>query len=173
MAEAGGEAMGKYVVVRRRRSTLRRPFIMAVAIVLLVLTVVLLLSNLWGGSDARKAKAVVTQFFAHEHSGDFGSSWELFHPRMKELYPKEAYMQAKTNVMQQLGARNMTFEISEKKRQASWRMEAEGDPLANVYRIQVVQRMDTVFGMLEIRQHVFVAKESGEWTLLWPFGESV
>lgn len=164
--------MGKFIVVRRRRSKLRRSIIPVAGILVLVLVVVLLMIQLWGASDARKAKAVVSQFYAHEHNGEYGSSWELFHPRMKQLYPKEAYIQARTQVMQQLGAHNITFEISDGKRQATWRMTEETDPVSNAYRMEVTQQMNTVFGRLEIRQEVFAAKESGQWTLLWPFGES-
>lgn len=164
--------MGNFVVVRRRRGAFRRPAVPIVIVVLLVSALVLLLACLWGVSDARKAKAMVVKFYAHEQNGEFGSSWELFHPQMKALYPKEAYIEARTRLMQQLGARPAGVEIGDGKKQGSWRMAEEADPVADVYRIEVAQRMDTVFGRLEIRQAVFAAKADGQWTLLWPFGEN-
>lgn len=158
-------------VVLRRRPGPRRSLLPAALLVLLAAAVLAMAVSLVRTADGRKAKAAIERFYAHEQSGDFGSSWELFHSRMKERYAKDAYIQARAYIfMQQLGARTFTYAIGDAKKVSGWRMEEEGEPLAGVYRMPVTQRMDTVFGMWELRQDVYAAKEDGEWKLLWPFG---
>jgi hypothetical protein len=156
---------------RRRPVPDRRTVVLAALLILLATAAVLLSVLLVRSADARKAKAAVEQFYAYEQAGDFGSSWELFHSRMKERYAKDVYIQARAYIfMNQLGARTFIYEVGDAKRVSVWRMEEESDPLTGVLRMPVIQYMDTVFGSLEIRQNVYAAREDGEWKLLWPFG---
>lgn len=162
--------MAKFVA-KRRPAARRYPILPMVALVLLVVTVLVFAFNLFRSSDVRKVKAVIGQFYGYEQTGDFGSSWELFHSQMKERYPKDVYIQARAYIfMQQLGARSFSFDIGDATRVSVWRMEEEAEPLSGVYRTTVSQRMNTVFGWLELRQDVYAAREDGEWKLLWPFG---
>lgn len=171
--DAGGTIMTGIVLRRRPRRPVRRlPLPMALLVAALAVSVVSMTVHLFRTSDANRAKAAVERFYAFEQSGDFGSSWELFHSRMKARFAKDAYIQARAYIfMQQLGVRTFTFEIGKAERLSAWRTEEGGDVLTGVYRMPVIQRMDTVFGTMELKQIVHVARDDGEWKLLWPYGE--
>lgn len=165
--------MLKFAPARKRRKSVRRSLLPAVAATLFVLTAILTVYNLVWSNEARKAKAAVNQFYAYEQSGDFGSSWELFHSAMQARYPKEAYIQTRALIfMQQLGIRTFRYDIGDSEKVSSWRFAEGAEPVEDVYRMNVTQRMETVFGILEIRQDVYAAKEGGAWKLLWPFSGS-
>jgi len=162
------------IKVRRRpvRPGRRGLVPMSLAMAVLAASVVLMTVHLVRSSDENRAKAAVERFYALEQSGDFGSSWEILHSRMKARFSKEFYIQSRAYMfMQQLGARSFTFEIGKAERLSAWRADGDGEALTGVYRMPVIQRMETVFGTMELKQMVHVARENGEWKLLWPFGE--
>ncbi|KAF0996608.1 hypothetical protein [Geobacillus sp. TFV-3] len=121
-------------------------------------------------SERRDARQVVQTFYHYEQAGDFGSSWELFHPLMKKKFPKDVYIQRRTHVfMQDFGAKTFEYRIDDIESLPSWSMSDRSKPLKNVYRVRVIQTFHSAFGVFEIHQDVFVAKEKGEWKILFPY----
>ncbi|KYD31635.1 hypothetical protein B4110_3350 [Parageobacillus toebii] len=135
----------------------------AAAVLVAILT--LFLSN-----ERNEAKEIVDTFYRYEQAGDFGSSWELFHPLMKKKFPKDVYIQRRAHVfMQDFGVETFDYRIDEVENLSSWSMSDKDKPLHDVYRVRVIQTFHSVFGVFEIHQDVFVATEKGEKSILFPY----
>ncbi|KZE94593.1 hypothetical protein AVP43_02591 [Geobacillus stearothermophilus] len=151
---------------RYRQKTIRAKTGVAVltaAVLVAILT--LFLSN-----ERNEAKEIVDTFYRYEQAGDFGSSWELFHPLMKKKFPKDVYIQRRAHVfMQDFGVETFDYRIDEVENLSSWSMSDENKPLHDVYRVRVIQTFHSVFGVFEIHQDVFVATEKGEKSILFPY----
>ncbi|QOR84127.1 hypothetical protein IMZ17_16865 [Geobacillus stearothermophilus] len=152
---------------RYRQKTIRARTGVAVltAAAVLVAILTLFLSN-----ERNEAKEIVDTFYRYEQAGDFGSSWELFHPLMKKKFPKDVYIQRRAHVfMQDFGVETFDYRIDEVENLSSWSMSDENKPLHDVYRVRVIQTFHSVFGVFEIHQDVFVATEKGEKSILFPY----
>lgn len=152
---------------RYRQKTIRARAGVAVltAAAVLVAILTLFLSN-----ERNEAKEIVDTFYRYEQAGDFGSSWELFHPFMKKKFPKDVYIQRRAHVfMQDFGVETFDYRIDEVEKLSSWSMSDENKPLHDVYRVRVIQTFHSAFGVFEIHQDVFVAKEKGEKNILFPY----
>lgn len=152
---------------RYRQKTIRARAGVAVltAAAVLVAILTLFLSN-----ERNEAKEIVDTFYRYEQAGDFGSSWELFHPLMKKKFPKDVYIQRRAHVfMQDFGVETFDYRIDEVENLSSWSMSDENKPLHDVYRVRVIQTFHSVFGVFEIHQDVFVATEKGEKSILFPY----
>ncbi|KFL16743.1 hypothetical protein GT94_17360 [Geobacillus stearothermophilus] len=152
---------------RYRQKTIRTKTGVAVltAAAVLVAILTLFLSN-----ERNEAKEIVDTFYRYEQAGDFGSSWELFHPLMKKKFPKDVYIQRRAHVfMQDFGVETFDYRIDEVENLSSWSMSDENKPLHDVYRVRVIQTFHSVFGVFEIHQDVFVATEKGEKSILFPY----
>ena len=152
---------------RYRQKTIRTKTGVAVltAAAVLVAILTLFLSN-----ERNEAKEIVDTFYRYEQAGDFGSSWELFHPLMKKKFPKDVYIQRRAHVfMQDFGVETFDYRIDEVEKLSSWSMSDENKPLHDVYRVRVIQTFHSVFGVFEIHQDVFVATEKGEKSILFPY----
>lgn len=137
-----------------------------------VLSAWLFVYNTFWSSDARQLEQTVQQFYKYEQEGDYGSSWELFHPQMKEIYTKDYYIQLRAHVfMQQLGATHMQLALGNPERLEEWRLSEGAQPLEDVYRLEAEQRFLSSFGLLTLRQEVYAVKETEGWLLLWSFHE--
>lgn len=116
------------------------------------------------------AESVVRRFYALEQSGDFGSSWELFHSQMKEHFAKDSYIQKRAHVfMQDFGVRSFAFEVGSGHEVGNWRMNGESEPLQGVYEVPVTMNYSSSFGNFEIEQNCYVVREADEWKILWSY----
>ncbi|ABO68554.1 hypothetical protein [Geobacillus thermodenitrificans] len=158
------------MVPRYRQKTIsaRTGVTILTAVALLAVVLSLFLSN-----ERHEAKQVVKAFYRYEQAGDFGSSWELFHPQMKKKFPKDVYIQRRAHVfMQDFDVETFEYRLDEAEHLASWSMSGEHKPLQDVYRIRVIQTFHSTFGVFELHQDVFVAKENGKWSILFPYDSS-
>ena len=114
---------------------------------------------------------LVKKFYKYEQSGDFGSSWELFHPQMQKRLNKDQYIQSRAHVfMQDMNAKDFTFKVGKVKELKEWKTVSGQPPLKNVNKITVYQTYSTSkFGKFTIEQMCFVVKEKGEWKMLWDY----
>lgn len=159
-------------MLRRRRSPLRRtaprlPLLAGVAALIVVFAL------LWTArTDARgeAARAAAERFYAYEQTGDFGSSWELFHDYMKTKFNKDGYIQTRAHVfMQDFGVTAFEADVGAPQKLNAWRMSRELPALPEVYRIPVTLTYESKFGIFRIVQDVFMTEEHGEWLLLWGY----
>jgi len=141
-----------------------------------ILTAVALLAvvlSLFLSDERQEAKQVVEAFYRYEQAGDFGSSWELFHPLMKKKFRKDVYIQRRAHVfMQDFDVETFEYRLSEAEHLDSWSMSDEHQPFQDVYRVRVIQTFQSVFGVFELHQDVFVAKAQGKWSILFPYDAS-
>ncbi len=113
---------------------------------------------------------VVTQFYQYEQAGDFGSSWELFHPLMKEKFSKNDYIQRRAHTfMQDFGVETFDFQLGEAMIESSWKMSPPSPVMTDVTRIPVTLLYHSVFGDLKIQQDVYLTKEKEQYQVLWPY----
>lgn len=124
----------------------------------------------FGGGDASKALGVVKQFYRYEQAGDFGSSWELFHPLMQERFDKADYIQKRAHIiLQDFGVKTFRVTIGAPKKVSNWQMSTDAQPIAHVYELDVTQTFHSPYGDFEIRQPSFAANVDGKWKLLWSY----
>ncbi|MCI3927125.1 hypothetical protein MO973_43830 [Paenibacillus sp. TRM 82003] len=143
--------------------------ILLIGAALLIGALVLLLRS-GSNADAPEARAAADAFYAYERTGDFGSSWELFHPYMKTKFNKDAYIQTRAHVfMQDFGVSTFEVDVGEPHKLDSWRMAPDLPALPSVYRLPVRLTYESKFGVFHIEQEVFMALERGEWLLLWAY----
>ncbi|WP_040711812.1 hypothetical protein [Paenibacillus curdlanolyticus] len=152
---------------RRRQPWLR--LIGSVAVVVFVgwLTVggLRLVAPSGGGKEATE---VVEQFYEREQSGDFGSSWELFHPVMQEHFTKDKYIQQRAHIlMQDFQAKTFEFSVGSPKLVDGFRPTQASDPLHDVYKVTVTQTFHSLYGPFQLVQDCYAAEVDGKWTLLW------
>ena len=118
-------------------------------------------------SDPEK---LVEEFYELEQEGDFGSSWELFHPQMKKRFNKDQYIQSRAHVfMQDMKVDSFTFEIGKTEKINHWQAEKGAVELNDVYKIPVYQTFHSQFGVFMIEQDCYVVFEKDEWRLLWDY----
>jgi hypothetical protein len=113
---------------------------------------------------------VIKQFYDFEKDGDFGNAWELFHPEMKNLFPKSTYIQTKNHVfMGHMGVDEFEVELGKIEKVKKFTFNKEGLTFRNVRKAEVELLFKSQFGELVIRQTCFVAIEEGEWKVLWNY----
>ncbi|WP_219835820.1 hypothetical protein [Paenibacillus sp. R14(2021)] len=123
-----------------------------------------------GRSDAEQALEAVEKFYHYEQTGDFGSSWELFHPVMQQRFDKAAYIQKRAHILlQDFGVTTFQLHVSAAKRLTDWRMSAEAQPIPTVYEVEVTQTFQSPYGNFSLQQPCFAALADGHWKLLWSY----
>ncbi|CAM3228546.1 hypothetical protein FITA111629_11050 [Filibacter tadaridae] len=121
-------------------------------------------------SPSYKTKKVVEAFYTHEQNGDFADSWELLHPFMKERWGKSAFMRDRIHVfIGHFGAETFQFTVKEDSKIKSWKMSEESEPFAVAYKFTVIQTYKGKYGKFGFLQEVYVAKDQGEWRILWDY----
>jgi hypothetical protein len=113
---------------------------------------------------------VVNQFYNYEKKGDFGSSWDLFHPQMQERFTKEAYIQQRAHIfMQQFGVDTFDFKLGSSEAVSSWQMSSKAPVFTKVHKVPVTQFYNSRFGNFALQQDVYVAQEADQWLILWAY----
>ncbi|PZT53301.1 hypothetical protein [Paenibacillus silvae] len=115
-----------------------------------------------------EAAAAAEQFYKYEQTGDFGSSWELFHPLMKERFPKSAYVQNRAHIfMQHFGVQTFELEMESPEREFDVEIIQGVKPFPEAYRIKVTQTYSGTFGQFDLVQTCYLVLDGKQWTLLW------
>ena len=105
-------------VVRKKRN---RGLLLLAFVVLVIAIGVILFVMLKLPSGPEK---VVRNFYTYEAEGSFDQSWSLFHPDMKNRFPKAKYIETRSHVfMQHMNVETFSFEIGKAKKKE--RMENE------------------------------------------------
>jgi hypothetical protein len=153
----------------RRRRHVQVPGVLIVAVIA-ILFFVLILSLFFGSSPSSQAKEVAEVFYKYEQKGDFGNSWELFHPQMKDKFSKSSYIQDRNHVfVGHFGTDTFTYTIGDPEHHKKWSMSKGADELKEVYQVPITQTYKSKFGTFTIHQEIFVAKADGEWLILWDY----
>ncbi|MFC0469194.1 hypothetical protein ACFFHM_01155 [Halalkalibacter kiskunsagensis] len=149
--------------MRRQRS----PFIIIIPVIFIVVLLIFMLMP----SETNQAKKVVNQFYKYEQKAEFGSSWELFHPEMKNKFSKSAYMQDRVHTfMGHFGAETFTFSKTRPKKIKNWKMTKESDPI-EVYEIVVTKDYKGKYGHFTFAQYVYVSLDEEQPNILWDYKE--
>jgi len=120
-------------------------------------------------SDKKQAYNTVEAFYEYEQAGDFASSWEMFHPYMKERFSKGHYIQDRAHVfLNHFGVDTFQFKIGKQKKIDEWKITKDAESMTG-YKMKVILTFKGKYGNFDIHQQVFVTKVEGEWVILWSY----
>ncbi|MCH1625192.1 hypothetical protein [Fredinandcohnia quinoae] len=152
--------------MRRRRSLPIPLILLTVGVIIFVI----FLFSLFHTSLESEAEALVKSFYQYEQDADFSSSWELFHPQMKEKFDKSNYIQQRNHVfVGHFGTDTFTYTIGKAEELETWKMNKNALTLQGVYKVPITQTFKSTFGTFTIHQDIFVAHEKKKWTILWSY----
>lgn len=128
----------------------------------------LLLIGLFRSSSDQAWKAV-DKFYQYEQEGNFAGSWEMFHPYMKQKFPKGHYLQDRAHVfMNHFGVETFTYSLGKAEKVKKWRPSNEELEFDMVYKVPIIQVYKGKYGNFSLHQDVFVVKEE-EWVIIWDY----
>jgi hypothetical protein len=152
--------------MRRRRS----PFPILLAVGCLVIMVIGFVSCSVQSFTTNDPKEVIEEFYKSERDGEFGQSWELFHSEMKKKFKKSSYIQTKNHVfMGHMEVDTFDVEIGDLREINKWKFSKDGPSFKEVKAADVDLTFESQFGLLTITQTCYVAKDDGEWRVLWDY----
>lgn len=165
----GIAGQGGWIMLRRRN---RNTMLKRIAFILFVLLLLWLIGRslpaLFRADAPDEAAAAAEEFYKYEQSGDFGSSWELFHPLMKERFPKSAYVQNRAHIfMQHFGVQTFKLQMESPEREFDVQIIQGVKPFPEAYKIKVIQTYSGTFGEFDLVQMCYLVQDGKEWTLLW------
>lgn len=141
-----------------------------------LLVVFVLVVVVWGVigtlrvSPSEQAEQVVRSFYEFEQEGRFSESWELFHPLMKERFPKGDYIQERAHIfMSHFGVETFSFSLGKVKKIENWKDTENSSSLKMVYQVPVKQVYQGKFGNFSLHQEVFVTEHKEKWLILWDY----
>ncbi|QLG42260.1 hypothetical protein HW560_31875 [Paenibacillus sp. E222] len=153
---------------RRNRNALLKKIGFIALVLLLLWLIGRTIPYLFRADAPDEAVAIAQEFYEYEQTGDFGSSWELFHPLMKERFPKSVYLQSRAHIfMQHFGVETFELEMEKPEREFDVTVIDGVKPFAEAYRISVTQKFSGTFGQFQIVQDCYIVKDGDDWTLLW------
>lgn len=163
----GGQG-GLDMLRRRNRNALLKKIGFIAIILILLWLIGRTIPYLFRADTPDEAAAVAEEFYKYEQTGDFGSSWELFHPLMKERFPKSTYVQNRAHIfMQHFGVETFELEMEKPEREFDVTVVDGVKPFSEAYRIRVTQKYSGTFGQFDIVQTCYLVEDGNEWTLLW------
>ena len=146
--------------------------ILKIIIGLIVAAIILFAFKLLFSSSEKQATEIAEKFYSYEQDGEFSSSWELFHPSMKQKFTKGHYIQDRTHVfMNHFGVDTFTYTLGKPEKLKSWRMSKEDTAIKEVYKLTVIQTFKGKYGNFDIEQDIFVGKEKDDWTIMWDYNK--
>ncbi|MGE8203431.1 hypothetical protein ACQKP0_02625 [Heyndrickxia sp. NPDC080065] len=152
--------------MRRKRNPALKMIVFSFIFILLCLLLYVIFSQ----SSKNRATSLVDEFYQYEKSGNFGGSWTLFHPLMKEKFTQEAYIQKRAHVfMQDFGVKTFAYTVGKANHLNSWTFSKESPKFKNVFQVPVTQTFQSQFGVFTIHQDVFVVEEKDKWYILWSY----
>ncbi|CAM3955741.1 hypothetical protein [Mesobacillus thioparans] len=142
---------------------------------LLLLALAILLILIFSMSFFRpsnQATSVVERFYSYEQEGNFSDSWDLFHPYMKEKFPKASFIQDRAHVfIGHFGAESFTFEVGKSKKLKNWKAAEDQPAFKTVYEFTVTQSYTGKYGKFSFKQYVYVVKHKNKWTIVWNYNK--
>jgi hypothetical protein len=158
---------------RRGRGSLVLRFAFGIIILLLAWMTWSNVSRMFGAGGENPAVQAVAHFYELEQAGDFGSSWELFHPLMQQRFDKSTYIRNRAqSLMQDFGVDTFDFSLGKPERLTDWRQSEGAAPISEVYRIVATLLFKSPYGNFEIVQPCLAAYDAGEWKLLWSYNDT-
>ncbi|MCS0654776.1 hypothetical protein [Cytobacillus firmus] len=146
--------------------------ILKIIIGLIVAAIILFAFKLLFSSSEKQATEIAEKFYSYEQDGEFSSSWELFHPSMKQKFTKGHYIQDRAHVfMNHFGVDTFTYTLGNPEKLKSWRMSKEDTAIKEVYKLTVIQTFKGKYGNFDIEQDIFVGKEKDDWTIMWDYNK--
>lgn len=161
-----------FVTHRQKHQTIRKLLLLLGGCLLLVTAfyVFAIASSPTSVEQSWTPQEVAAQFYKYEKSGDFGSSWELFHSQMKEKFSKNDYIQRRAHTfMEGFGVETFDFQIGDATVESAWKMSAPSPVMTDVTRIPVTLLYHSEFGDLKIQQDIYLVKEDEQYRVLWSF----
>ena len=132
----------------------------------LIIVIVRLVFFSLGNSSAD----TVEKFYSLEQNNNYSESWDLFHPFMKEKFPKASFIQDRSHVfIGHFGAESFEFLISEGEEIQNWRPSKGEKPFKTAYKYLVTQSYKGKYGKFSFVQEVYVVKYQKEWTIIWDY----
>ncbi|ASN04507.1 hypothetical protein [Virgibacillus necropolis] len=117
-----------------------------------------------------QAVEVVDTFYTYEQDGAFSDSWAMFHPLMKEKFPKGHYLQDRAHIfMNHFGVTTFTYTLSEAMEVKNWKIEKGAEPIPTTYMVTVTQVYKGKYGNFSIVQDLYTTIVDGEWKVLWDY----
>ncbi|WP_043931052.1 hypothetical protein [Bacillus sp. EB01] len=149
--------------------TKRRPALLLTIGVVFLMIVSCLLFIVF--SPSHMAKRVVNEFYSYEQLGNFGDSWQLLHPFMKEKWPKSTYITDRSHVfMGHFGSETFEYSIEGGKKISGWSMSKDTPKFKKVYKFEVIQDYKGKYGTFAFVQDVYVVKNAeGEYEIVWDY----
>ncbi|WNS75195.1 hypothetical protein RRV45_20340 [Bacillus sp. DTU_2020_1000418_1_SI_GHA_SEK_038] len=136
---------------------------------LIVVILWLFLNGLFRSSSVQAWKAV-DKFYQYEQEGNFAGSWEMFHPFMKQKFPKGHYLQDRAHVfMNHFGVETFTYSMGKPEKEKKWQPSNEKQEFNVVYKVQVIQVYKGKYGNFSLHQDVFVVQEEKDWMIIWDY----
>jgi len=142
--------------------------------ILLGMVVVLILGfsfyYVWTHWPRHEVIQTVKEFYDDEQGGDYGSAWTLLHPQIKKKFTQADYIEKRTTLfMDDYGVKGFSYKIDDVDHLKKWRVNADSPYLKDVYRVTVIQSFTGIFGKAQLYKDVYVAKDQGEWKILWEY----
>ncbi|HAM80145.1 hypothetical protein [Ornithinibacillus bavariensis] len=151
----------------------QKRFLILFLIVMIIGMLAVVLFFTFVKSPSSKAKAAVEEFYAYEQDGNFAESWKMFHPFMKERLEKNQYIEDRVQALfNDNGVHTFSFTVDDPELIKNWQVDEDSEPIEEVYKTEVRQFFEGIFGNFEIVQSVYVTSLDGEWTVLWDYNES-
>jgi hypothetical protein len=150
--------------MRRRKQPIHPIVMIGIILCLLIFLAYSLLSF------TNKAEEVVNRFYSYEQLGNFSSSWELFHPIMKEKFTQGAYVQDRAHVfIGHFGAESFSYKINNSDKVKNWKATKDGEVFKLAHYFQVVQTYKGKYGKFSFTQEVYVVKVEDGWGIVWDY----
>lgn len=150
----------------------RKQHLKIIILVICILSVFLFSIRLIILSPAKKAETIVSKFYSFEQDGNFSDSWNLFHPFMKEKFPKSAFIQDRAHVfIGHFGAETFSYEIGDPTEVKGWKPAKGEKSFKNAYKFLVKQNYSGKYGKFSFNQEVYVVKYKKELVILWDYNQ--
>ena len=153
--------------MRKKRRNRRILFVLTITF---ALTGGLLSCIFYFFSPGVQTKNIVNDFYTFEQEADFSDSWELLHPYMQDRWTKSEYVKDRIHVfIGHFGTETFNFTVEKDKKITGWKMSKDLPAVGAVYKYNVIQTYKGKYGKFQFSQAVYVAKDKGEWKILWDY----
>lgn len=152
-----------------QRQQLRKALLFSGGICLIIIFLSILIINIFFSQENAAEKAI-HEFYRLEEAGDFGQSWEMFHPVMQAKIPKKDYVQDRPHVfLNHFGIDSFRTTFGKVKKLNNWKVEKESKTLNDVFMIPITMHIMGKYGTLDIQQDVYTVKVEDDWRIMWDY----
>ncbi|HAQ06869.1 MAG TPA: hypothetical protein DCR24_04840 [Bacillus bacterium] len=152
--------------MRKKHSTKWKLIVLLIVIIFVFIFAVRFLFK----SPESQAKLSVSRFYTYEQEGNFSDSWSMFHPFMKQKFPKASFIQDRAHVfIGHFGADTFTFKVGDAKEVSGWKAAKGEAPFKSAYKFVVTQNYKGKYGKFSFNQDVYVVQIKEDWLILWDY----